>query len=87
VNDYVGKSDVVLASALKPEMTTPAVPLESGEGSPTLPWRWSWTGLAGYLALLVGGIGIFLVVRSIGEGLVAPPAPADATPIGSPKAG
>jgi K+:H+ antiporter len=44
--------------------------------------RIRWPGLAGYLALLVSGIGLFLVIRAFGEGLIAPATPADARPVG-----
>lgn len=43
--------------------------------------------VAGYVALLLGGMGIFLLVRTYGEGLEAPAAPADARPVGQPAAG
>ncbi len=44
--------------------------------------RVHWAGLAGYVALLAGGIGLFLVIRAFGEGLNAPAAPVDARPVG-----
>src|SRR5580700_3060301 len=49
--------------------------------------RITWVGLAGYLALLTGGIGLFFLVRSFGEGLSAPLLPADARPVGRPIPG
>lgn len=39
------------------------------------PGRIKWTALLGYLALLVGGAFLFFLVRALGEGLIAPPAP------------
>lgn len=41
-----------------------------------------WVGLAGYLALLLGGISLFFLIRMYGVGLSAPAAPADARPVG-----
>jgi Kef-type K+ transport system membrane component KefB len=46
-----------------------------------------WIGPAVYLALIVGGVGLFLIVRAIGDGLDAPPAPVDARPVGLPITG
>lgn len=46
-----------------------------------------WLGIVGYLALLVGGAGAFLLIRAYGDGLVAPAAPADARPVGEPVPG
>jgi Kef-type K+ transport system membrane component KefB len=43
-----------------------------------------WAGLAGYLALLAGGIVLFFLVRAWGEGLTAPATPAGARPVGHP---
>ncbi len=51
------------------------------------PTRTTWVGLAGYLALLTGGVGLFFLVRSFGEGLSAPLPPADARPMGRPIPG
>ena len=44
-------------------------------------------GLAGYLALLIGGIGLFFLVRAFGDELIAPLPPADARPVGRPIPG
>ncbi len=41
-----------------------------------------WLRVAGYAALILGGVGLFLLVRGYGEGLVAPVAPADARKVG-----
>lgn len=41
-----------------------------------------WPALVGYLALLAAGIGLFLLIRGIGNGLSAPAAPEDSRPIG-----
>ncbi len=50
--------------------------------------RWPrWPALIGYLAIVVGGIGMFFLIRELGNGLSAPPAPADARPIGRTPAG
>ncbi len=43
--------------------------------------RFTWVGLAGYLALIVGGIVVFFVVRALGSGLLAPPTPEGAGPV------
>ncbi|MFO0918661.1 MAG: cation:proton antiporter [Planctomycetaceae bacterium] len=45
------------------------------------------SGLIGYAVLLSGGIGLFFLVRSYGNGLSAPLAPADARPVGQPLPG
>jgi Kef-type K+ transport system membrane component KefB len=34
----------------------------------------SWLGVAGYAALIVGGVALFFAIRSVGEGLTAPAA-------------
>jgi hypothetical protein len=49
--------------------------------------RARWVGLAGYLALLSGGVGLFFLVRACGEGLTAPAIPAGARPVGRPLPG
>jgi Kef-type K+ transport system membrane component KefB len=49
--------------------------------------RTTWTAVAGYLALLFGGVGLFLLIRTFGNGLSAPLPPADARPVGQPIAG
>ncbi len=49
--------------------------------------RVHWLGLAGYLALLAGGVGLFFLIRAFGDGLAAPPPPADARPVGSTQSG
>lgn len=46
-----------------------------------------WAGMGAYLGLLIGGIGLFLLIRMYGDGLHAPPAPADARVVGKPMAG
>lgn len=46
------------------------------------PTRTTWVGLAGYLALLAGGVGLFFLVRAFGEELTAPLPPPDARPVG-----
>ncbi len=48
----------------------------------TSPSRPSGSAIAAYLALLIGGIGLFLLVRTFGDGLSAPAPPADARPVG-----
>lgn len=47
----------------------------------------TWPGVAGYLALILGGVAAFLCIRSFGEGLVAPVPAADVRPIGQPIPG
>src|SRR2546421_418898 len=49
--------------------------------------RITWSGLAAYLALLAGGVGVFFLVRAFGEGLSATPAPADASTVGRSQGG
>ncbi len=44
--------------------------------------RRGWVGAAAYVALLAGGVALFFVIRWLGEGLTAPPAPPDAVPVG-----
>ena len=41
-----------------------------------------WLGIAGYLTLIVGGAGAFMLIRMYGDGLVAPAAPAACRQIG-----
>jgi hypothetical protein len=41
-----------------------------------------WAGLAGYLALLAGGVALFFLIRAFGDGLGAPTTPADTLPVG-----
>jgi Kef-type K+ transport system membrane component KefB len=60
---------------------------EVAEGNADAPTRFTWSGLASYLALIGGGIGVFLLVRAIGEGLSAPPAPEGALAVGRAAAG
>src|ERR1700678_313070 len=55
---------------------------EVAEGNADAPTRFTWSGLASYLALIGGGIGVFFLVRAIGEGLSAPPAPEGALAVG-----
>jgi Kef-type K+ transport system membrane component KefB len=47
----------------------------------------TWVGAAGYAGLLAAGVGLFLLVRSAGVGLTAPPAPPDAVRVGAATAG
>lgn len=49
--------------------------------------RISWTSLVGYLALLAGGVGLFFLIRSVGERMRAPEAPAVAQTVGQPPPG
>ena len=49
--------------------------------------RLTWCGLAGYFALLAAGVGLFFLVRGVGESLNAPSAPADARAVGRPLPG
>jgi Kef-type K+ transport system membrane component KefB len=44
-------------------------------------------GLAGYVALIAFGVGAFFLVQKLGNGLHAPPPPADAQSLGKPGAG
>lgn len=46
-----------------------------------------WTAGLGYVLMVVAGIGVFFLVRWVGEGLVAPAAPADAPAVGQSAAG
>jgi Kef-type K+ transport system membrane component KefB len=55
-----------------------------GDGHQT---RFTWTGLASYLALLAGGVAVFFLVRIFGEGLTALPAPLGTGPVGRSAAG
>src|SRR5208283_4051667 len=61
-----------------------------GDGKSTeavSPTRTTWVRLAGYLALISGGVGLFFLVRTFGDGLSAPLPPADARPVGRPTPG
>ncbi|HVU87376.1 MAG TPA: cation:proton antiporter [Pirellulales bacterium] len=49
--------------------------------------RFSWQGFAGYLALIAGGVGLFLLIRAFGAHLTSQAAPADARPVGQPLPG
>ncbi len=49
--------------------------------------RKTGAGVAAYLALLLGGIGLFFLIRGLGQGLTAPAAPAEALPLSQPSAG
>lgn len=49
--------------------------------------RITWGGLVGYLALILGGVGVFFLVRTFGEGQVAPVPPANASALGRPIPG
>lgn len=51
------------------------------------PTRFPWIGLAGYLALLVGGIGLFCLVSSFGESLHPLPAVGQSRPLRHHQAG
>lgn len=54
---------------------------------PGLPIGTNWAGLAGYLAMVGGGSGLFFWVRAFGEGLTAPLPPTYARPVGQPLPG
>lgn len=60
---------------------TPGLTINAGHG------RITWAGLAGYAALIAGGIGLFYLVRMFGDGLVAPATPEGAPPVGRMPAG
>jgi Kef-type K+ transport system membrane component KefB len=49
--------------------------------------RMTWLGLASYLALIGGGVGVFFLVRAVGQGLSAPPAPEGTLAVGRAAAG
>lgn len=51
------------------------------------PARIGLAGITGYVALIVGGLGLLLLVRMYGQGLVAPSAPVDAGTVGRLPAG
>ena len=51
------------------------------------PARSPWLGLAGYLAMLIGGVALFFLIRALGEGLSAPLPPSDARTVGRPLPG
>ncbi|HEV3339612.1 MAG TPA: cation:proton antiporter [Pirellulales bacterium] len=55
----------------KPASRVQGVEIDARPGN--RPARWTvWAGLAGYLMLLLCGIGLFLLIRTVGEGLSAP---------------
>lgn len=49
--------------------------------------RPGWRGAAAYVLMLVGAVGLFFLIRSVGEGLTAPAAPPGAVSVARPKAG
>lgn len=51
------------------------------------PPRITWAGLAAYLALIAGGVGMFLLVRTLGDGLHASPAPLGTSQMARPTSG
>ena len=48
---------------------------------------WRWLAPAGYVAMLVASVAAFFVIRSLGESLTAPPAPAESVRLGKSAAG
>ena len=47
----------------------------------------SWIGIAIYVALIAGAVGVFMLVRAWGSELHAPPAPPEARPVGQAATG
>ncbi len=73
-------------------MSSPSSQIDDGVGEAVRPAtgttaRIRWTGLAGYLALLAGGVVLFFLLRAFGDGMSAPATPADARPVGQPLPG
>lgn len=73
-------------------MPSPSSPIDDGLGraarpaiGPSVAIR--WTGVASYLALVSGGVALFFLVRAFGDGMIAPPTPADAKPVGQSRPG
>jgi Kef-type K+ transport system membrane component KefB len=60
---------------------------KTGDGNTDSRPRLTWAGLASYLALLAGGVGVFFLVRAVGQGLSAPPAPEGSLAVGRAAAG
>jgi Kef-type K+ transport system membrane component KefB len=54
--------------------------IEAGEAAAAA--RTTLVGVACYVALLAGGIGVFFLVRALGEGLSTSPAPVGSNPVG-----
>lgn len=73
-------------------MSSPASSIADGMGErevalrPTIgsSARIRWIGLAGYVALLVAGVGVFFLIHTFGNGLSVPSSPAEARPAGIP---
>ncbi|MDB5307280.1 MAG: nhaS3 1 [Gemmataceae bacterium] len=55
-----------------------------GTSSPAGP---GWAAAAAYVLMIAAAVGVFLIVRHIGDGLVAPEVPAGAISVAAPKAG
>lgn len=64
-----------------------SIALRGPHSSPHTHGRVTVAGVAGYITLILAGIGLFYLVRSFGDGLVAPPTPADAPPVARPLPG
>jgi Kef-type K+ transport system membrane component KefB len=60
---------------------------KGGDGNTDSRPRFTWAGMASYLALLAGGVGVFFLVRAVGQGLSAPPAPEGSLAVGRAAAG
>lgn len=57
------------------------------DAPPARPSVRGWLAAAGYATMLLSAAGAFLVIRSLGEGLVAPEIPAGAVSVARPNAG
>jgi Kef-type K+ transport system membrane component KefB len=70
-----------------PQIEVTSSSADGSTADPVTPTRMTLAGLAGYLALLAGGVGLFFLVREFGDELSAPLSPVDAQPVGRPLAG
>jgi Kef-type K+ transport system membrane component KefB len=62
-------------------MTAPAADAPAPASRP------SWRGAAAYALMLAGAVGLFLLIRHVGEALTAPEPPPGAVSVAAPKAG
>jgi Kef-type K+ transport system membrane component KefB len=76
-------------------MSSPSSPIHGDRGIRNEAGRQSaephaeirWAALAGYLALLAGGVGLFFLIRAFGEDLSAPATPVNTLTVGRPVPG
>ncbi len=67
--------------------TPPMLGLTSGDRAVRSPSRTAWLGPVIYVAMLAVGVGLFVLIRGAGEGLIAQESPPNAVPVGTAKPG